>query len=205
MREGGDIGIGQYGDAVKKIRKEQLDTNELLAASILLVGRNNTRQYLNQWFRKTYGRTSPIPERDDRLICLRNQPRLGLFNGMTGKALNDTVETADPHTLKLDVLIDDPEVVFPEQPVLRDTFQPVLGDNGQIVPLGQDGYPMHLENRQKMNLSRFDYSYAITVHKSQGSQWGGTVILYDEWNKPDRTRWLYTGLTRASEKLIILV
>lgn len=205
IREGGDIAFGTYGDAVKKIRKEEVSTEELLTASILLVGRNNTRQYLNQWYRTAYGRTSPLPEKDDRLICLRNQPRLGLFNGMTGKALNNTVETADPHTLKLDILLDDSEVVFPEQPVLRDTFQPVLGDNGQLVPLGQDGYPMHLENRQKMNLSRFDYSYAITVHKSQGSQWGGTVILYDEWTGADRTRWLYTAITRCISKLTILV
>lgn len=203
IREGGDIAPGQYGDLVQKIAKQNLNTDELFQASILLVGRNNTRQYLNQWFRTTYGRQSPLPEKDDRLICLRNQPRIGLFNGLTGKALSDTVETVDPHHIKVDIFVDDTENVYPEQPVLRDTFQPVLGDNGQIVPLGQDGYPTHLETRQKMSLSRWDYAYAITVHKSQGSQFDH-VILYDEWDKSDRTRWLYTAVTRCINKLTIL-
>lgn len=203
VREGGNIDFGQYGDAVKKIRKEELDPEELHVASMILVGRNNTRTYLNQWFRATYDRTSPIPQKDDRLICLRNQPRIGLFNGLTGKALADAVETVDPHNIKVDIFVDDNENVYLEQPVLRDTFQPVFGDNGQIVPLGQDGYPLHLENRQKMNLSRWDYAYAITVHKSQGSQFEHT-ILYDEWNKADRTRWLYTACTRSISKLTIL-
>ena len=51
----------------------------------------------------------------------------------------------------------------------------------------------------------FDYGYALTVHKAQGSQWGD-VILIDESRcfRNDRARWLYTGITRASERVTVV-
>ena len=55
-------------------------------------------------------------------------------------------------------------------------------------------------------LDLFDFGYALTVHKSQGSQ-AKKVILFEERNKhqsdDDFRRWLYTAVTRAEEKLII--
>lgn len=204
VRDGGnEISSGQYGPLVKKISRTDLDPAELHEANIILVGKNATRRYLNQWYRAHYGRTSPIPQKGDRLICLRNQAKIGLFNGATGYALDDSVDTADPHNIKVSIMMDDAENVYPNHPLLRDIFQPVLDQNGAIVSIGQDGYPVTLENRQKFALSQFDYGYVVTVHKAQGSQFDH-VILYDEWNKADRTRWLYTAVTRAISKLTIL-
>ena len=51
----------------------------------------------------------------------------------------------------------------------------------------------------------FDYGYALTVHKAQGSQWG-SVVLFDESYafREHRSRWLYTGLTRAAEQIVVV-
>ena len=53
----------------------------------------------------------------------------------------------------------------------------------------------------------FDFGYALTVHKAQGSQ-AKRVILFEERFKQmsnlDWRRWLYTAVTRAEEELIIL-
>jgi exodeoxyribonuclease V len=51
----------------------------------------------------------------------------------------------------------------------------------------------------------FTYGYALTVHKSQGSQWDN-VVLFDESYafREHRARWLYTGLTRAAEKILVV-
>jgi ATP-dependent exoDNAse (exonuclease V) alpha subunit len=53
----------------------------------------------------------------------------------------------------------------------------------------------------------FDFGYCLTVHKSQGSEWD-RVMLIDEGlprqSKKDYYRWLYTGITRAKDKLIIV-
>lgn len=53
----------------------------------------------------------------------------------------------------------------------------------------------------------FDFGYALTVHKAQGSQ-AETVILFEErFSKMDNEqwrRWLYTGVTRAEKNLYII-
>ena len=51
----------------------------------------------------------------------------------------------------------------------------------------------------------FDYGYALTVHKAQGSQWDD-VVLFDESFafREHRSRWLYTGLTRAAERITVV-
>ena len=51
----------------------------------------------------------------------------------------------------------------------------------------------------------FDYGYALTCHKSQGSQWDD-VLIFDESGifRSDRFRWLYTAITRAAEKVSVV-
>ena len=45
----------------------------------------------------------------------------------------------------------------------------------------------------------FDFGYALTVHKAQGSQWD-RVTMFDESYafREHASRWLYTGVTRAA-------
>ena len=58
----------------------------------------------------------------------------------------------------------------------------------------------------RRNSDEFVYGYALTVHKAQGSQWGD-VMLFDESYafREHRARLLYTGLTRAAERITVVV
>jgi len=50
------------------------------------------------------------------------------------------------------------------------------------------------------------FGYAITCHKSQGSQWDKVLVWDDGFGKKTRqesSRWLYTAITRAAERLVI--
>ena len=51
----------------------------------------------------------------------------------------------------------------------------------------------------------FDYGYAITVHKSQGSEFE-KVVVYDEWlgDVDYHRKWLYSAVTRASKMLVVV-
>lgn len=60
----------------------------------------------------------------------------------------------------------------------------------------------NVERWEIRDADMFDYGYALTVHKSQGSQWDN-VMLFDDWDKRDRRQWLYTGITRAAKRLVI--
>jgi exodeoxyribonuclease-5 len=54
-----------------------------------------------------------------------------------------------------------------------------------------------------------DYGYCLTVHKSQGSQWRDVCFIecealrYTQKDLDGKRRLLYTGITRAQERLLI--
>ena len=50
----------------------------------------------------------------------------------------------------------------------------------------------------------FDYGYAITVHKSQGSQFNKVLLFEERMNREMHARWLYTAITRAVDKIVIV-
>ena len=54
-------------------------------------------------------------------------------------------------------------------------------------------------------INQFQYGYAISCHKSQGSQWD-TVVIIDEHKtfRQDGAKWLYTAITRAAKKVVII-
>ena len=54
-------------------------------------------------------------------------------------------------------------------------------------------------------INQFNYGYAITCHKAQGSQWDYVVVIDESaiFGK-DKDRFLYTAITRAAKKLVII-
>ena len=67
------------------------------------------------------------------------------------------------------------------------------------------GEKIDLPPRDLKKFDRFDFGYALTCHKAQGSQWD-SVYLFDESGvfREDSARWLYTGITRAAERITIV-
>ena len=57
------------------------------------------------------------------------------------------------------------------------------------------------------SVNAFDFGYCISVHKSQGSEFDKVVVI-EERNKyqsdEDYAKWLYTAVTRSSDKLLII-
>src|SRR6516164_1379029 len=80
VREGEWLEPGRYGDS-EVVRKAALDPARVLDADQVLVGRNATRRAYNTRLRERRGFTDPLPQADDKLVCLRNNRRKGLFNG----------------------------------------------------------------------------------------------------------------------------
>lgn len=58
------------------------------------------------------------------------------------------------------------------------------------------------------NALQIKYGYAVTCHKSQGGQWAAVFIdqsyFRDEMLTPEYLKWLYTALTRATEKVYLV-
>lgn len=60
-------------------------------------------------------------------------------------------------------------------------------------------------SRDTIRVNNFDFAWAITVHKFQGSQ-ASSIVLFDESYafKEDRDKWLYTAITRAEHNILII-
>src|SRR5262249_58190496 len=80
VREGCDIAIGRDGES-EVVSRSELDPERVMEADQVLVGRNNTRRAYNMRMRQKQHIEDPLPVAGDKLVCLRNNRKKGLFNG----------------------------------------------------------------------------------------------------------------------------
>lgn len=187
VREGRELEIGRYGESFV-IPVSKCNPNVALVSDQILVGRNNTRRATNKRMRTLLGHAPEehaYPVAGEKLVCLRNDREAGLLNGTVWKTLAPAMESGD-HDIVLQL---EPE------------------DGGGRVDCTAhkaifEGAELNPWERKKAQ--EFDYGYALTVHKSQGSQWDN-VVLFDEWrDAATHQRWLYTGITRAAERVVVV-
>jgi len=190
VREGQDLALGDYG-AAKVISKRDVTQELVLEADQVLVGTNRTRRRYNQRLRELKGFTAAYPQSGDKLVCLRNDPAKGLLNGSLWQVMSSSRETVKPG---INLLIrpedDDMDRGSAKIKLLKAVFEDPEGE----IPW-----------QTRRRYDEFDYGYALTVHKAQGSQWNN-VVLFDESFafRDSRERWLYTAVTRAAETLTIV-
>jgi exodeoxyribonuclease V len=197
VREGRQLQIGQYGDS-KVITKPAVDKDEVIAADQVIVGKNKTRFTCNHRMRELLGKHAGLtkeslgyyfPEKDDRLICLRNNHDIGILNGTQWK-VDEVTESPIRNGFELELLL-----------TSEDADNQVGVTAHQEYFMGNEPPYYAVKEREC-----FDFSYAVTCHKAQGSQWNN-VYLFDESScfRQDARKWLYTAITRAAEKITVVL
>lgn len=184
VRQERKLNIGDYGDGCSFI-DERLDPQEVLRYDQILVGKNKTRHSTNARIRQLKGIEEKYPISGDRLVCLNNNHDTGLLNGAIYKVLK--LNGVMDMKVHMDVIGEDSK--FAQEVMAHEHY--FLGDE-----------PPWFEKREA---ECFDFGYALTVHKSQGSQWDN-VLLFDEsfCFRQDRWKWLYTGITRAAKRITVV-
>lgn len=196
------------GNDVKVISPSQLVDGMYLWADQILCGKNATRRMINAQMRNLLGHGEE-PQVGDKVICLKNYWDVEttqndpLINGMIG-----TIE---------DVQLGQDEGVLGRK--MKMTFSPDFNDSEVELQkvdykLIKEGNPTHQKEPYQPGrwrgknptekLFEFDYGYAITVHKSQGSQFGKVLLFEEKMNREMHARWLYTAITRAVDKIVIV-
>ena len=189
IRAGNPLTQGQYGET-QVVRRDALDPKRVLDADQVLVGRNVTRRAYNARLRDRRGFADALPMTGDKLVCLRNNRRKGLFNG------------------GLWMVKERPK---PRRQIIRMHLKPDedLGERLIKVSVRPECFTGAIEEfdwPQRKAYDEFDFGYVLTVHKAQGSQWDDVVLFDESGAFPDnRDRWLYTGVTRAAKRLTIVV
>lgn len=203
IREGRDLAYGRWErehGSLEIVRCPSFAAVDVHPEAQVICGRNATRSAHNARVRRALGR-GELPENGDRLICLRNNHRAGLLNGELCTALgSDDLPPRDDHT-------DEQGDVLTRENAFQLRFRKDDGEElARIAWLG----PFRGENmalrpfRERTAAEEFDFAYAITCHKAQGSQWD-RVVVFDERAcfRQEAIRWAYTAVTRAARHLVI--
>jgi len=188
IREGGRIAPGAYGET-RVVSRGELDPQRVTQADQVLVGMNKTRRAYNRRLRELRGFSGAFPQSGEKLVCLRNNRKKGLLNGALFTVKSSGVLRA------------------------RKVRMLVTAEEGSGKPQRVGVIPQFFEDSEgeipyalRKDSDEFDFGYALTVHKAQGSQWDD-VALFDESFafREHRARWLYTGVTRAARRLTLIL
>lgn len=176
-----------------KIHHSRFNKQDLIKYQQIITGKNITRIQLNKYCRQLLKYNSDSPVVNDRMIFLRNNYEDNVFNGQ------QIILTRSPQSLgKGKYRIQGQDVVtgnYVDVNIVDDFINtlPVQVDNKRIASISRTDF------------NQIDYAYAISCHKSQGSEFE-QVVLWDDLfainNKQQRNRWLYTAITRASKKVV---
>lgn len=158
-------------------KKGGITPNEMKSCNQIICAYNKTRLSINNFMRKQYnfeGKINP----GEKIICLKNNRNLGIFNGM--QVIVDSVRGK------------------------RLIFKNDIGKKFDIlVDPGQFGTEKLLEYANTNNeVGYFDYAFCITCHKSQGDEWNNILVLEERSSIWDHKRWTYTAASRARESII---
>lgn len=228
LARGGEfIPFGNYGEIAAVVAREDFtgETRKriLLKADQIICGRNKTRTALNNEIRRYKGLSdSPLPQENEKVICTLNnwgrtidgEGRFHLVNGIIGFCSNVEEKSDGLGTLSF-------RAEFLEHTIHKVPFDEgifidgkcyhgygelaVKMENGLVVSENNFAALHNNKAEGEEMISRFEFAYAITCHKAQGSEFD-FVVVFDESRVfgQDAPRWLYTAVTRAKKKLLIV-
>lgn len=205
------------GKDVKVIPKNTISTGMMKWADQILVATNKTRIDYNKIMRELYEKDSPYPQEGDKLICLRNywddialNDKSCLINGTIGYLHNPF---QSKHYLP---------TYLGAEPDIDVTYGTFISDSGgefnglaldtHMIQTGEKCVSPQVAFKLNKNPKtqgivpyEFTYGYAITGHKSQGSEWNNVLAVEESFPfaKIEHARWLYTVVTRAADKLVL--
>jgi ATP-dependent exoDNAse (exonuclease V) alpha subunit len=118
------------------------------------------------------------------------------------------VDFPDEPEFEAKILLD---TLYSDSPALpqaknKELYEAVLQDYAEIV--NKKERMEQMRSNEFLNALQVKFAYALTCHKSQGGQWPAVFLdqgyLTEENITPDWMRWLYTGMTRASQELYLM-
>lgn len=203
------------GKDVKIISKNQLTTSMLKWADQILCATNKTRVMINDTMRQLLGRGEE-PEDGDKIIALHNDWNTIADN--EDPLVNGTIGYLQNYYSSF--------MTYPSRIDGIGRFETIegdfLSDSGALFTGLSMDKKMILtgerccDSRTEYKLSKckppvtaplaFTYGYCITCHKAQGSEWEKVLVMEERFpfEEVEHARWLYTAVTRASDKLVLV-
>lgn len=172
-------------------------------STVVLTYMNSTRTAVNRNIRwAKYGETASDddPQVGDIVVCLRNAPPV--YNGMRGVLdASKRSKLAYNHIVTVR-FFDDGDRAFQQI-----ALTPQFGRDKTFTSVADIG-DAKIKARDLRDLGMlYDYGYAMTVHKAQGSGFRSVYLVRERPSRVDEdtyARWAYTGITRAIDELVLV-
>ena len=202
------------GETVRIVdRSEILKPKFFFWADQVIVGKNDTRNFVNHSMRRQFwaDRYEDEPLAGDKVICLHNdwdcvnETNDALVNGMTGHIASLWYTNDNPFMEKTPKIDFQPEIENTAPFYSLEIDYKLLMEHTPLVTRGPQGTWKHIPKSYQPQ--EFDYGYAVTCHKAQGSEFNKVIVLEEYFmsaSREDHIKWLYTAATRAAQKLIIV-
>ena len=183
-------------------------------ADQIICATNRKRHEINNFMRQAAGR-GPEPEVGDKIICCRNCWEKVDMTG-DNALVNGTIGTLGDFETGFQEY---PIFGFPLVPVMRSQiltndgiFEEVIMDyqalkEGKPFLTSEQSYQIYRRpDLKNLEPVEFNYGYAITGHRAQGSEWDKVLVFEEKFpfDKEEHARWLYTSCTRSSQKLVLV-
>ena len=202
------------GEEIQVLRPHEVVDGMYHWADQIICATNRKRHEINNYMRQAAGRDIE-PESGDKIICCRN---CWDKVDMTGDnaLVNGTIGTLGEFAAGFQSY---PIFGFPEVPVMHaqilttdGVFEEVVMDyqalkEGKPFLTSEQAYQIYRRpDLKNLEPVEFNYGYAITGHRAQGSEWDKVLVFEEKFpfDKEEHARWLYTAATRASEKLVLV-
>lgn len=206
------------GTNVRVYNKRDFIPDMLTWADQVLVATNNKRIELNNTIRKMKGFAFE-PQPGDKVVCLRNywddisSAGNPLVNGLIGY-LGDPETTEIKFPWNARTSIKSIPALISGVSIEDNEYYDDLYIDKSLLLYGQpsldwrDSYKLNQRKQIWGDLvpKEFGYGYAITGHKAQGSQWDKVLVIEERFpfDKIEHARWLYTCITRAIDKVVLI-
>ena len=226
VRAGERPAYGEDG-CVSVIPRRALDADARRAlftqADQIIVGTNRTRAMINREVRAIRG-ISPdrvLPQDGEKIICTLNdwskpldeRGDFHLVNGIIGRCyrVREQLDGLGQLDFQPDFLAERVEdLPFDTGVFVRGQYYHGYGNRACLLT---NGILVHENNREMLRrfkvrredtVCRFEFAYAVTCHKAQGSEYDFVVVIDESGYFEDGKEWLYTAVTRAKKRLVIV-
>ena len=206
---GRELEVGVYGKS-EVIPRSSIKEFHFTKADMVLTETNRLRWNINNYFREEIRQYKQLdyPHIGEKVICRKNNWKKsiddGVFmtNGMTGYVDDVFKNTFDKKSMVMDFRPDFTNSVFKN---IRFNYPYMYA-----IPtsaLSEENNSSLDKALNDIYIDRFEYSYAITTHLSQGSQYNKVLFLNERMmrTKEDQIKLAYTAITRAIDSISIVV
>lgn len=226
IRAGERPQYGEYG-SVSVVPRRSLDAAArrklFCEADQIIVGTNRTRALVNREVRAFRGIPPEriLPEEGEKIICTLNdwskpldeRGNFHLVNGIIGTCyhVREQLDGLGQLDFQPEFLPDRVEdLPFDTGIFVRGQYYHGYGNraclltNGILVHEGNREMLRRFKVRREDTVCRFEFAYAVTCHKAQGSEYDFVVVVDESGFFENGREWLYTAVTRAKKRLVII-